>query len=72
MVNLYKQYPFVDENGNKNYNLVRFYAKDDKDNAYTIIQNETGEEYDEAIDVNPSKHTYSIGKKIEVEVKEEN
>lgn len=49
-----EQYPYVDENGNENYDLV----KHSSDNAKPIIQLETGREYEEAIDVYPSKYTY--------------
>lgn len=56
-------YPY---NGNKD--LIRYYSE----RGYTVIQNETGNEYGEAIDPHPSKYTYTISEnKIEVEEPEE-
>ena len=45
-----EEYPY-----DNNENLVRHYS----DAGFTIIQNETGEEYGEAIDLYPCKYTYS-------------
>lgn len=47
-------------------NRIRHYS----DKGYTIIQNETGIEYDEAIDVYPCPYTYSEGSPIEPEADE--
>ena len=53
------EYPY---NGNEN--LIRYYSE----LGYTVIQNETGNEYGEAIDRYPSKYTYTISEnKIEPE-----
>lgn len=53
------EYPY---NGNEN--LIRYYSE----LGYTVIQNETGNEYGEAIDPHPSKYTYTISEnKIEVD-----
>ncbi len=45
------EYPY---HGNEN--LIRYYSV----LGYTVIKNETGDEYEEAIDPYPSKYTYSI------------
>lgn len=53
------EYPY---NGNEN--MIRYYSE----LGYTVIQNETGNEYGEAIDPYPSKYTYTISEnKIEPE-----
>lgn len=49
------QYPYIDENGKERENLIKTYS----DLGLYILQNETGEVYDEAVDVYPSKYTYS-------------
>lgn len=49
-----EQYPYIDENEVKHGNLIRHYSDDNK----TILQVETGIEYDEAIDVYPCRYTY--------------
>lgn len=48
------QRPYVDENKIKHDNLERRYSDEGK----PLIQVETGFEYDEAIDVSPSRFTY--------------
>lgn len=45
---------------------IRHYS----DIGYTIIQNETGIEYGEAVDVYPCPYTYSEGNPIEAETEE--
>ena len=46
-----------------NYRLVKHYS----DNGLYILQNETGEEYSEAIDVIPCRYTYTeTDKPIEI------
>jgi hypothetical protein len=48
------QYPYIDETGAEHDNLVKTYS----DAGKTILQVETNCEYDEAIDIYPSKYTY--------------
>ena len=58
------EYPY-----NGNPNLIRYYSI----LGYTVIQNETGNEYGEAIDRYPSKYTYTISEnKIEPDEPEVN
>lgn len=49
------QYPYVDKSGTEQYGLV----KHESDQKKYILQNETGAKYAEAIDVYPSRYTYS-------------
>lgn len=49
------QYPYIDGNGNERKDLVKTYS----DEGLQIIQNETGNLYDEAIDFYPCKYTYT-------------
>lgn len=49
------QYPYIDENGKERAEFVKTYSNI----GLRVIQNETGEVYDEAIDIYPSKYTYS-------------
>ena len=59
MIELKVQYPFIDDNRNENDKLIKHYAEDGEGKRYRILQNETGIEYDEAIDVYPCRYTYS-------------
>ena len=73
MAEIKTQYPFIDSDGNKRHNLIKYYAEDKEGNKYYINQVETGIEYSEAVDVYPSRYTYvPTDKKIEVETPEEN
>ena len=58
MRNLITEYPYVDFEGNDRNDLIKTYAVDDQGNRYCIKQIETGIEYNEAVDVYPSKYTY--------------
>lgn len=49
------QYPFVNEEGQEFENLIKTYSDEGKQ----ILQNETGNIYDEAVDVYPCRYTYS-------------
>ena len=49
-----EQHPYIDEKRKKHNDLVKHYSDDGK----TIIQLETGIEYEEAIDTYPCKYTY--------------
>lgn len=71
MIELKTQYPYVDSNDNEKTNLIKYYAEDENGNFYYIKQNETGTKYSEAIDVYPSKYTYTpTDEMIEVVVTE--
>jgi hypothetical protein len=48
------QYPYVDAAGREHYYLERTYS----DAGKTILQLQTGTEYEEAIDTHPSPYTY--------------
>lgn len=62
------QYPFIDEDGNKRDNLIKYYAEDKEGNKYYVKQLQTGIEYAEAVDVYPSRYTYvPTDKKVETE-----
>lgn len=56
-----EEYPY-----NGRTDRIRHYS----DNSYTIIQNETGIEYGEAVDVYPCPYTYSEGNPIESDAEE--
>ena len=49
------QYPYVDGNGKERENLIKTYS----DVGRYILQEETGEVYAEAVDLYPSKYTYT-------------
>lgn len=49
------QHPFIDENGNTHNNLIKTWTDDE---TKTLLQVETGQTYDEAIDVYPCHFTY--------------
>lgn len=53
------EYPVIMPDGSENKGLIKHYCE-----GYTIIQNETGAEYDEAIDAYPCFFTYSKGNPI--------
>ena len=60
------QYPFVDEQGVVHENLIRHYTDDPEHK--TLLQVETGVEYDDAVDLYPCAFTYEeIDKPIEEE-----
>lgn len=61
------QYPYIDEYGNKNTNLVMTYSNINK----KILQIDTNNIYDKAIDIYPSKFTY-IETEEDIEVEEIN
>lgn len=58
-----EQYPYIDDNGVENENFVRHYS----DAGKMLIQVETGNEYEDAVDIFPCPYTY-IEKEDEVEV----
>ena len=49
------QYPYINANGVEKENFIKTYS----DIGLRILQNETGAVYDEAVDLYPSKYTYS-------------
>ena len=55
MVEVKEEYPYIDDNGIKNYNMIKHYA-----DGYKIKQNETGVIYDKAVDVFPCRYTYTV------------
>lgn len=72
MVELKEQYPYVDDEGHERPEFIKHYAEDEKTKeGFYIIQNETGVEYVEAVDLFPSRYTYSATEK-KIEYIEEN
>ena len=67
MIELKKQYPYIDFNGKENVKLIKTYAEDENGNKYYIKQVETGTEYSEAVDVIPCRYTYVATDKLIVE-----
>lgn len=61
------QYPYVDNEGNENPKLIKTYS----DEGLNIRQNETGNEYEEAVDIYPTPYTYEEIIEPEVEETEE-
>lgn len=60
------QYPYIDENGNENSNLIKHYAENEKSEKFYILQVETVLQYSEAVDIYPCRYTYkATDKKIE-------
>ena len=51
MIELKIQYPFIDDEGNAHFDLIKTYAEDEKGILYNIKQLETGVEYGSAVDV---------------------
>lgn len=71
MVEVKTQYPFVEDNGELRYDIERHWAEDtETGDKYTIIQDQTGYEYGEAIDGYPCIYTYSVGNIIKEETEE--
>lgn len=61
------QYPYIDENGNEHYDQIRHYSE----NGYKVLQYETGEKYDDAVDTYPCRYTYyETDEPIEKEVEQ--
>lgn len=58
MIELKIQFPYIDEDGKSHSNLIKHYAEDENGNQYYIIQKETGNKYESAIDLRPCKYTY--------------
>lgn len=48
------QYPYIDEKGKVNNNLIKIFSDKDK----PILKIETGEKYIEVIDLYPTSYTY--------------
>lgn len=59
MVELKVQYPLIDDNGKEDDKFIKHYAEDAEGKRYRILQNETGIDYYEAIDLYPCRYTYS-------------
>ena len=55
LIMIHTQYPFVDENGTVHNNLIKTWTDDE---SKTLLQVETGQNYDEAIDIYPCPYTY--------------
>ncbi len=65
---LVTKYPYIDENGNELTELVKHYSDTNK----YIRQEETGVEYEAAIDVYPCRYTYTeTDKDIKSDLKSE-
>lgn len=58
MVEIKRQYPFIDENGNARADLEKHYAENENGEMFYIKQIETGVIYAEAVDVYPCKYSY--------------
>lgn len=58
MIELKLQTPFIDENGVTHKTLEKHYAEDENGKKYYIIQKETGNKYDSAVDTAPCRYTY--------------
>ena len=58
MVEIKTQYPYIDFEGKEKTNLVKTFAEDETGKKYYIKQLQTGIEYQEAVDVYPSRYTY--------------
>ena len=66
MVEVKEQYPFIDDNGNKDEGLIKHWAENNNGERYYVEQKETGFRYYEAVDVYPCAFTYEATKiKIE-------
>lgn len=64
------QYPFVDESGTVHNNLIKTWTDDE---TKTLLQVETGQTYDEAVDAYPCRYTYQeVDKPVEEESEDEN
>lgn len=64
MVKLKIQYPYIDNDGTLHENLIKTYAEDENGAPYYILQNQTNIEYSEAVDIYPSKYTYTATNKV--------
>jgi len=49
------QYPYINDEGRTYSNLIRTYS----DNNKMILQVETGDEYEDAVDIYPTQFTYT-------------
>ena len=54
------QYPYIDEFGVSHSNLIKRWVENENGELGKILQVETGNVYDIAIDVFPCKYTYAI------------
>lgn len=58
MVEIKRQYPFIDDNGNARADLEKHYTENENGERFYIKQVETEIIYAEAVDVYPCKYTY--------------
>ena len=58
MVEVKRQYPYIDENGNVRADLEKHYAENELGEKFYIKQLPTEIIYSEAVDVYPSRYTY--------------
>ena len=66
MIELKKEYPYIDENGDARADLEKHYAENENGERFYIKQVETGVIYAEAVDVTPCRYTYeATNEKIE-------
>lgn len=64
MVEVKTEYPFIKENGEKDFESIKHYAEDENGNHYYLLQVETGKDvYSEAIDDYPCRYTYKATNK---------
>lgn len=67
MVELKIEHPLLMMDGTFNYGLIKHWAEDENGNRYIIRQIESGDEYEEAVDVFPCPYTYEVTDKIREE-----
>lgn len=58
MIKLITEYPYINDEGVLRTDLVRHYALDENGKKYKMVQTETGNEYDDAIDLYPCRYIY--------------
>ena len=58
MIEIKRQYPYIDENGNERADLEKHYAENELGEKFYIKQLPTEIVYSEAVDVCPCKYVY--------------
>lgn len=58
MVEVKRQYPYIDENGNERADLEKHYAENELGEKFYIKQLPTEIIYSEAVDIYPCKYVY--------------
>ena len=71
MIEVKEEYPYIDEQGQEHADFIRHYAKNENGERFFVVQDQTGVEYEEAVDRYPTNYTYSAtDKKIETEIEQ--